>query len=93
MPVYYAAYNEAQCRDRPMKQRIVRILADSLGLPESEIPADASMEKMSEWDSIAHLNVVMTLEEEFQVEFTAEEFVGLNSLPAMERALAGRGIA
>ena len=35
----------------------------------------------------------VSLEEEFQVEFTAEEFVGLNSLPAMERALAGRGIA
>jgi len=76
-----------------MKERLVQLLADTLGLPVSAIPADASMEKIAQWDSVAHLNIVMTLEQEFHVQFSAGEFDALNSLPAIEQALAGRGIA
>ncbi|MEI6351654.1 MAG: acyl carrier protein [Verrucomicrobiota bacterium] len=75
-----------------MKQKLIQILADTLGLAPAEIPADASMEQLSAWDSIAHLNVVMTVEQEFGVQFQAEEFMSLNSLPAIEQALASRGV-
>jgi len=75
-----------------MKQKLIQILADTLGLDPAEIPADASMEQLSAWDSIAHLNVVMTVEQEFGVQFQAEEFMSLNSLPAIEQALASRGV-
>jgi acyl carrier protein len=75
-----------------MNDRLVQILADTLGLPVSEIPADASMEKFSDWDSIAHLNLMMTLEQEFHVQFDAAELIALNSLPAIGQALASRGL-
>ena len=76
-----------------MKDKLVKILADTFGLPVAEIPADASMDKISEWDSLAHLNVIMTLEQEFHVQFSAAELIALNSLPAIEQALAARGVA
>jgi acyl carrier protein len=76
-----------------MKDRLAQILADTLGLPLSAIPADASMNNIAQWDSIAHLNLVMSLEQEFNVQFNAEEMIALDSLPAMQEALALRGIA
>lgn len=76
-----------------MKEKLVQILSNVLGVPVPEIPADASMANIAQWDSIAHLNVILTLEQEFQVQFSSEEFMALNSLPAMEQALARRGIA
>jgi acyl carrier protein len=76
-----------------MKERLVQILSDVLGVPVQEIPADASMASIAQWDSIAHLNVVLTLEQEFHVQFSGEEFMALDSLPAMEQALAKRGVA
>jgi len=75
-----------------MKDRLVQILADTLALPAQKIPGDASMETISEWDSIAHLNLVMTLEQEFHVQFSAAELIALNSLPAIEQALTARGV-
>jgi acyl carrier protein len=76
-----------------MRQKLVQILADTLGLDASDIPADASMERMSAWDSVAHLNVVMSLEQEFGVSFSADEIISLNSLPLIEQALTARGVA
>ncbi len=76
-----------------MKERLIQILADTLGIPATQIPADASMETIAAWDSVAHLNIMLSLEQEFHVEFGADEFIALNSLAGIEQALARRGIA
>lgn len=76
-----------------MKNRVAQILADTLGVPLTDIPPGASMENIAGWDSIAHLNLLMSLEQEFGVQFSAVEMIALNSLPAIEQALAARGIS
>lgn len=76
-----------------MKTRLAQIFADTFGLPLEAIPPDASMENIAEWDSVAHINLVMSLEQEFGVRFSADEMIALNSLPAIEQALTAHGIS
>ncbi|MEO1008905.1 MAG: acyl carrier protein [Planctomycetota bacterium] len=48
-----------------------RIIADTLGA--DDIAADASPDSVEAWDSFAHLNIVMALEQSFGVSFDPEE--------------------
>lgn len=51
--------------------RTCEIIGDALGV--SPVAADASPQTIEEWDSIAHLNIVMALEGAFGVRFDPEE--------------------
>ncbi len=53
------------------------IIGDALGLPP--VAQDASPESIEEWDSIAHLNIVMALEGAFGVTFDPDEIPELVS--------------
>jgi len=57
-----------------METRIKKIMLsvfESDGV--TEIPDDASPDTIDGWDSLAHMNMVLALEEEFGVVFTDEE--------------------
>jgi acyl carrier protein len=75
-----------------MREKIVQTLADTLGLPPGEIDATTTMETQPAWDSVAHLNFVMSLEQEFGVQFDPEEMMQMGSVPAVEAALARKGV-
>jgi acyl carrier protein len=76
-----------------MREKIIRILADTLGVPTANLGADASMETQPKWDSVAHLNFVMSIEQEFGVSFDPDEMIALGTLLAVEMALAKKGVA
>jgi acyl carrier protein len=75
-----------------MKEAIVQILADTLGLPPGQVDATTTMESQPAWDSVAHLNLVLSLEQQFGVQFDPEAMVNLVSIPAIESALAQKGV-
>ena len=74
-----------------MDEKLFRILADTFGLNPSEIREDASVENTPGWDSVAHLNLVLSLEGEFGLRFSPEEFMQMQSVPAIRAALARHG--
>lgn len=49
---------------------------------------------VAEWDSLAHINLIMEIEEEFHLKFTVDDIVGLKNVGEMieliERKLAAR---
>ena len=51
------------------------------------------MAGLSEWDSVAHLNIVMSIEREFGVKISAEETLALTNLPAIHEALRARTLS
>ena len=57
-----------------MEKKISEILMDILEVTSDNISSD-----LSEWDSLAHLNVVLALEEEFNVKIPPEDFPLLHS--------------
>jgi acyl carrier protein len=59
--------------------------------PNSHIPDNASnlaVGSFPEWDSLAHFNFLLLVEENYDVRFTIEEMADLKSLRDVEVALA-----
>jgi acyl carrier protein len=63
------------------------LLAEAVGLPASAIPDDAGFAEVERWDSIAHMRLMLALEEKIGREVTAEETMALFSLPEIARFL------
>ena len=58
-----------------MQAKVKKIMAHIFEVPLEEITVDASPDSVEHWDSIRHMNLVLALEEEFDVEFTDEQIV------------------
>jgi len=57
----------------PLFDRVRTIAADVLEVPAAKISAQSSPETIDTWDSVHHLNLVLALEQEFNLQFEPEE--------------------
>ena len=53
--------------------RVRSIAADVMEVPVVRISAGSSPETIDTWDSVHHLNLVLALEQEFNLQFEPEE--------------------
>jgi len=58
-----------------MENRIKNVLADVLMVDVVLITDDASPETIEEWDSLKQMNIVIALEEEFDIELSDDEVI------------------
>ena len=70
-----------------IKQRTRAALAAALKVSPDSIADSASQMDLSEWDSVRHMNVVLALENEFDIEFEDDELSTLTSLPLLVAAI------
>jgi acyl carrier protein len=56
-----------------MKDKVKKIIASVFNLEFGSIQDNASPDSISNWDSLNHMNLVVSLEEEFNIRFTDEE--------------------
>ena len=52
-----------------------RLAADILKRPIDEVPVASTRETVPGWDSMAHLNLVLAVEQHFDVQFLPEEML------------------
>ncbi|HLW16905.1 MAG TPA: acyl carrier protein [Actinomycetota bacterium] len=64
-----------------VEQRVRSVLADVFGLDPASIDPDTSTDTVEGWDSLHHLTVVLSLEEEFDIQFDDEETLSLVNFP------------
>jgi acyl carrier protein len=57
----------------PLFDRVRTIAADVLEVAPAQISAGSSPESIETWDSVHHLNLVLALEQEFNLQFEPEE--------------------
>jgi acyl carrier protein len=67
-----------------LKQKIISIMADIFELDAADIPDNASTGVIENWDSIRHMNLIVALEEEFDVRFNDTDIVDLITIPLIE---------
>jgi acyl carrier protein len=58
-----------------------RVIGAVLNLPADEIDEHTSTDTVPEWGSLAQLNLILALEEEFGIEIPDEEAAELTSYP------------
>ena len=60
--------------------KVRQIIADTLFMSLEEIGEDASQDSINNWDSLQQLNLVLALEQTFNVHFKPEEFAIMTSV-------------
>lgn len=74
-----------------MNDKLLLILADTLGVDIGTLNEETSMENTAAWDSVAHLNLVLSLEQAFGQRFSPNEFMQMQSVATIRQALAAHG--
>ena len=70
-----------------MEDRIKNIMSAVFEIPTSEIDGDSSVDTIKSWDSLKHMNLVIALEEEFQITIPDEEVGNLITYPLIKLIL------
>ena len=63
-----------------MNERVYKVVSQVLNVPLESINEEFSPDDAHEWDSLKHMNLVLALEEEFQVQFNEEQIVEMLSV-------------
>lgn len=63
-----------------MLEEVIKVVAESLGMEESEIKAESSFKDDLNADSLDLFEMVMALEEEFDVEIPNEDLEGITTV-------------
>jgi len=64
----------------PVFDRVRAIAADVFGVSAAEITRQSAPETVAHWDSVQHLNLLLALEEAFDVQFEPEEMDGMHDV-------------
>lgn len=72
--------------------KVKEVMARVFGVELSAIGDNASPDTIENWDSLRHMNLVLALEEEFEVELTDEQTVEILSYPLIKIVLQEHGV-
>ena len=64
-------------------EQVQDAIAATLKVPASKITETTKSEDLAAWDSLGHVNLMMALEQTFDVFLDVEDFSKLNSVPAI----------
>ena len=70
-----------------MNGKVIEIIANVLRIAVSEINNESGMDTLGKWDSLQHLNIILAIEEAFDVSFTPEEITSVNSVKKIIEAI------
>ena len=74
-------------------RRLQQIFREAFDNDKLTLTDSLSPETMPQWDSLAHVRLMMGCEEEFGVKFTIEETVESTSVGKLKSVLALKGVA
>lgn len=67
-----------------ISDRIKRTMSAVFEVPEASINEESSIDNIDNWDSLRHLNLILGLEEEFEVSIPDEEVGNLMNYKLIE---------
>lgn len=72
--------------------KIEGLLAQLLQMPAAGINDDLAMKDVEIWDSLKHMELIVSVEQSFNVELTFEEIIAMQSVREIKRVLDERGV-
>jgi acyl carrier protein len=73
-------------------KKVEKLLADALGMPVEQVNDDLAMREVEAWDSLKHMELIVALEESFQIQLTFDEIVAMQSVGQIKTVLKQRGV-
>ncbi|KAB2325486.1 acyl carrier protein [Betaproteobacteria bacterium SCN1] len=68
-------------------------IAEVFALPESAVTDSLALNDIPTWDSLAHMMLIVRLEETYQVQFSGDEIADLRAIGDIRNTLRAHGAA
>ena len=73
-----------------MDDKVESLLAEVLQIPAAEITDGLAMKDVEAWDSLKHMELVVSLEQAFDTQLTFDEIVAMQSVGEIKRVMRER---
>ena len=70
--------------------RIKNVMSAVFDIPVDQIKDNSSADTIESWDSLKHMNLVVALEEEFEIEFKDDEIIEMMNYPLIIEVLKNK---
>jgi len=85
-----SAENEIPDVNAAARARSRMLVAQAISVPAELLPENATLGSVEAWDSLAHMRLLLAIEESLERELTTEEAASVMSLADVERLLSDR---
>ena len=75
-----------------MKEKVLKVVSQIMNVPVKELSEDSSPDTIERWDSLQHMNLVLALEQEFNVSFTDQQIIEMMNVALICETLKEKGI-
>lgn len=75
-----------------MEEKLKKIMSQVLGIKMDEIKYDSSPDDIASWDSLQHMNLILAIEQGFNVRFDEEEIIQLLSFEIIMETINEKNI-
>lgn len=75
-----------------MNQRLASVLAEIFGMRTDQINPELTKNAVGSWDSLKQMDLVMTLEREFDIALEIPDIVRMDSVANIIDVLEGKGV-
>ena len=75
------------------EQKVKELLAEVLQMPSAAITDELAMKDVDAWDSLKHIELIVSLEQTFDLQFTFDDIVAMQSVRDINRILAERKVS
>lgn len=62
------------------RDKVQQIFCNVMEISNDNLPAEVTPDTVESWDSVRHLNLVLALEDEFEIEFDEDDMHNILSL-------------
>ena len=74
------------------ESRLRQTVGEVLGVDPYLLSDESSPATITSWDSLGHLNLIIALEQEFEINLSADEVLAMRNLGSIRNILHGYGV-
>ena len=72
--------------------KVENVLSEVLQMPVAAITDELTMKDTDTWDSLKHMELIVALEQSFDIQLSFDEIVAMQSVSQIKRVLRERGV-
>lgn len=73
-----------------MKDKLLRIISNIMNIPIERLNEESSPDNVESWDSLKHLNLILAIEQEFNVVLSDEEIIEMMNVQVILEILKNK---
>lgn len=85
--------SQKQINESEIKMALHNVVSKILNVPASILTDNTGPKQLSEWDSLRHIQIVLTIEQEYDVQFTPVEITSIYTIGDVRDLLVQKGIS